>query len=119
VSNIISVNGINCYAFHGCMEEEQLIGNNYVVDVEITTDFNEAAATDDLSKTVDYVRIYEIVKQQMEIRSKLIEHVAGRICDQLLKNISRIENISVKVTKLNPPIKGDVQEVSVEITKNP
>ena len=112
---IINVNGINCYAYHGCMEEERIIGGNYTVDVKIETDFREASQTDDLFQTVDYCDVYEIVKAQMAIPSHLIEHVAKRITDALMKKISRIENVEVKVTKHHPPIKGDVKSVSVEI----
>lgn len=112
---IIHVSGIKCYAYHGCLEEEAVIGGNYIVDIEIETDFEEAAATDHLSKTVDYVEVYEIVKTEMTIRSKLIEHVAKRICDALLKKIIRIQEVTVQVTKINPPMNGDVEKVSVEI----
>ncbi len=111
----INITSIPFYAFHGCMEEEGIIGGNYMVDIKIETDFSEAAITDDLSKTVDYVRVYAIVKEQMKIRSKLIEHVAKRIADALMKNISHIEKISVRVTKINPPVNGEMPQVSVEV----
>ena len=114
----IQISGIRCYAYHGCNEEEARIGGAYLVDIEIETDFEEAAASDDLSKTVDYVEVYSIVKEQMSVRSKLIEHVAKRIGDALLKKISRIKNVEVKVTKLNPPINGDVEKVSVIYSGN-
>ena len=110
---IIQISGIKCYAYHGCLEEERIIGGNYQVDIEIETDFEGAASNDDLSKTVDYVKVCEIVKQQMAIRSKLIEHVAKRICDRIRKEISTKDHVKVKVTKLSPPVNGDVQQVSV------
>ena len=112
---IINVSGIRSYAYHGCNEEEERIGGNYLVDIEIETDFESAALTDDLSKTVDYVEVYEVVKKEMAIRSKLIEHVAKRICDRLMKQIQRIQRVEVKLTKLHPPINGDVEQVSVKI----
>ena len=114
---IIHVSGIKCYAYHGCLEEEAVIGGNYIVDVEIETDFEEAASTDDLSKTVDYSEVSEIATRQMATRSKLIEHVAKRICDELLKKIPRIQAVKVKVIKLNPPVNADVERVSVEINR--
>lgn len=110
---IILLTGIKCYAYHGCLEEESIIGGHYIVDIEIETDFEEAASTDELSKTIDYVDVYEIVKIQMGVRCKLIEHVAKRIGDAMLKKIAGIKNTSIKVTKLNPPVQGDVQQVSV------
>jgi len=112
---IINVNGIKLYAYHGCLEEEAVIGANYIVDFRIETDFNPAQRTDDLSKTVDYVVVYNIVKSQMVIRSKLLEHVAGRIADHLIRQLPEIEKAEITVTKINPPMNGDVREVSVTV----
>ena len=114
----ILVSGIKIYGYHGCLEEEAIIGGNYVVDIEIETDFEKAAVTDDLSKTIDYVTVYEIVKTQMAIRSKLIEQVAKRICDSMLEKLPQIKKTYVKLTKLNPPMNGDVQQVSVIYSRN-
>jgi len=115
----IAIENIQLYAYHGCLEEEALIGQNYRVDVYITTDYSEAAKTDDLNKTVDYTQVYNIVKREMAVRSKLIEHVARRICEALIAEISRIDKCLVKVTKYNPPVNGMVGSASVtwEITK--
>ena len=115
---IINVTGIKLYAYHGCLEEEAVIGANYVVDVRIETDFNDAQRSDDLSKTVDYVVVFNIVKSEMAIRSKLIEHVAGRIAHKLIRQLPEIEKADVSVTKLNPPMNGDVREVSVVVSIN-
>ncbi|MCW3083144.1 MAG: dihydroneopterin aldolase [Bacteroidetes bacterium] len=114
--NTILVEGINIYAHHGCLEEEGRIGCNYVVDVTMETDFTEAAKTDDLTKTIDYVIVYNIVKAEMAIRSKLIEHVGQRIVDTLKKEFAAIKVLSVKVSKINPPMHGHVDKVSVVIT---
>src|ERR1017187_10896357 len=75
----IIVEGISIYSYHGCLEEEAKIGGNYIVDVIMETDFIEATKTDDLSKTIDYVIVFNIVKAQMAIHSKLIESVGQRI----------------------------------------
>ena len=101
--NRIEVNGIKLYAYHGCLKEEGAIGGHYVVDVTIDTDFSVAAETDDLSKTVDYVDVNRIVKEEMAIRSKLIEHVGRRIIDRI-KALNKVESVLVKVTKISPPI---------------
>lgn len=111
----ITVEGIQLRAYHGCMQEEAVVGGNYIVNVVIETDFTEAAKTDDLSKTIDYVDVYNIVKTEMAIRSKLIEHVAQRIVDSMKKNISRVFSVEVTVIKLNPPIKGYVEKTSVTV----
>jgi len=112
----ITVEGIKLYAYHGCLEEEGRIGADYIVDVIMETDFTIAAKTDDLNKTIDYVTVYEVVKKQMAIRSKLIEHVGQRIVNELKTEFSTLKKIEVKVTKLNPPMNGNVERVSIIIT---
>ena len=109
----VTLENIQLYAYHGCLEEEALIGQNYRVDVYITTDYTEAAQTDDLTKTVDYTQVYEIVKREMAIRSKLIEHVCRRICEALTAEIPTIEKCQVKLTKYNPPVNGMVGNATV------
>lgn len=113
--NTVNIEGIKLYAYHGCLEEEAKIGGNYLVDVYITTDFKEAAVTDDLTKTIDYCTVYEICKKEMSIRSKLIEQVCARIFDHINTEFKTIKTLHVKVTKLMPPMNGDVEKVSVEI----
>lgn len=115
--NKILVEGIKLYAYHGCMEEEGKIGGNYIVDVTMETDFSEAAATDDLTKTIDYVIVYNIVKKQMAIRSMLIEHVGKRIIDELKKELQGLIKVDLKITKLNPPMNGNVESVSIIISE--
>lgn len=111
----IIVEGINVFAYHGCLEEEARIGTRYTVDVIMETDFSVAAKTDDLSKTIDYVIVYNIVKKQMAVRSKLIEQVAQRIVDELKEKFTTLKKVDLKVTKHNPPMNGDVDKVSVVI----
>ncbi len=115
MANRIAVEGIRLYAYHGCLDEEAKIGGNYLVDVYMETDFSEAAKTDDLTKTIDYCAIYEISKKEMAIRSKLIEQVADRIHKRIQKTFPALKKIRVKVTKLSPPMNGNVERVFVEI----
>jgi dihydroneopterin aldolase len=115
MKHTVEVNGIKLYAFHGCLPEEGKIGGNYTVDVSVKTDFSTAAIEDDLSKTIDYVIINRIVKEEMAIRSKLIEHVGQRIVNSIKKEVQNIDYIRVKVTKICPPINGDVDNVAIII----
>lgn len=115
--NKIIVEGINTYSYHGCLEEEAKIGANYLVDVMMETDFTEAAKSDDLSKTIDYVVLFNIVKKQMAIRSKLIETVGQRIVDELKKEFNSLKKVEVKISKLNPPMNGNVERVSIVISE--
>ena len=117
MKNIINIEGIKLYAYHGCLEEEGIIGGNYIVDVYMQTDFKEAALKDDLNKTIDYCDVYEIVKAEMAIRSKLIEHVGQRIFDRMIQKFPSLSGLRVKITKLLPPMNGNVEKVSIEIVK--
>ena len=112
----ILVNGIRCYSYHGCLPEEGKIGGEYVVDIRIDTDLSKAAATDDLIDTVDYCVVHDRVKAEMAVRSKLIEHVALRIINSLRQAYPAVQAFEVKVTKIAPPMNGDVQEVAVILT---
>ncbi|MBT3741471.1 dihydroneopterin aldolase [Polaribacter sp. Hel1_33_78] len=114
---IIQVNNIKLYAFHGCLEEESKIGSDYRVDVEVKVDLKKSAKTDELSDTVDYVHLNHIVKEEMAIRSKLLEEVAQRILDRSFKELRMIRRAKISVAKLNPPIGGNVEEVVIILTK--
>jgi dihydroneopterin aldolase len=115
MKHTIEVNGIKIYAFHGCLEEEAKIGGNYLVDVMLNTNFFNAAENDDLTQTIDYVDINKIVCEEMAIRSKLIEHVGQRIIKRIKKEIKNITYLRIKVTKICPPINGDVDNVAIII----
>jgi dihydroneopterin aldolase len=115
MKNVIEVSGIKLYAYHGCMEEEAKIGGKYQVDVWVNTDFEEAAKTDDLNKTVDYVSINQIVAEEMAIRSKLIEQVGYRMVKRIENELTGILGLRLKITKISPPINGDVSHVAIII----
>ena len=107
---VIEVNGIRVFAYHGCLEEEACIGGYYVVDVRVEGDFWRAEDTDELGATVDYSRVTSIVREQMAIRSKLIEHVAARILGVLRAAWHPELRWRVRLVKLRPPIQGDVEQ---------
>ena len=109
----IAIEGIELYAYHGCLEEEAKIGQRYRVDVYITTDYTEAALTDNLNDTIDYGQVHDIVKAQMAERSKLIEHAASRIANALAETINKKAKYLVKLTKYQPPVNGVVESCSV------
>jgi dihydroneopterin aldolase len=115
----IQVNNIKLYANHGCLNEEALIGSWYRVDIEVDVDLTKSSISDDLEDTVDYVQLNHIVKEEMVIRSKLLEEVANRILDRFFLELKMIKSATVSVAKLNPPIGGNVQEVVIILTKQP
>lgn len=112
----IRVKDIVCYSHHGCLAEEAKIGQQYLVDVEIATDFSQAAKTDDLTQTIDYCAINKIVVEEMAIRSKLIEHVGQRILARFKKELIGMYSAEIEIKKINPPINGNVSSVSVVMT---
>ena len=112
----IRLKNIRIFANHGCLTEEEKIGSDYIVNLTVTANLSKAAKTDDLADTVDYVQLQKIVREQMAIRSKLLEQVGQRIIDEILKEIKLVDTVSVQVSKINPPIGGDVGEVSVTMT---
>lgn len=111
----IKLKNIRTYSFHGCLEEEGKIGSDYVVDLEVKSDLRKSALSDDLHDTVDYVHLNKIVVEEMDIRSKLLEHVAHRVIVRTFKEIPSISRIKIGVSKINPPIGGDVEKVTIEM----
>jgi dihydroneopterin aldolase len=112
---IIKLKNIRTFSYHGCLVEESKIGSDYLVDLEIKTDMRKSMETDELEDTVDYVHLNKIVTEEMAIRSKLLEHVAHRIIVRVFKEIAAVSRIIVSVSKLNPPIGGDVEAVTVQV----
>lgn len=111
----IKLQNIRTFSFHGCLEEEAKIGSDYRVDLEIKSDLRKSSVSDDLNDTVDYVLLNKIVVEEMAIRSKLLENVAQRIVSRIFKEIPSVSRIVLAVSKLNPPIGGDVEAVTIEL----
>lgn len=114
---IIKLDNIKVYAYHGCLEEEAKIGSDYRVDLEVEANLTKSAISDKLIDTVDYVHLNAIVKQEMDIRSKLLEHVARRIIDRVMEELPTVNEVKLSVSKINPPIGGDVKQVTVVLNK--
>ena len=113
---IIKVNNIRVFTNHGCLDEEARIGSEYQVDIKVSADLKKSAQTDQLKDTVDYVHLNKIAKEEMAIRSKLLEHVAQRILDRIFEEIQLVEEAEVSVSKINPPIGGNVGEVVIVLS---
>jgi dihydroneopterin aldolase len=114
----IALNGMEFHAYHGCFKEEQIIGNNFIVDLYLVTDTSKAEVSDELRDTVDYSRIYNLVKKEMGITSKLLEHVARRILNVILKAYPQATFAELRVAKMNPPVGGKVERVVVTINSD-
>jgi 7,8-dihydroneopterin aldolase/epimerase/oxygenase len=111
----ISIEGIEFFAHHGCFAEERLIGGRFTVDVSFVAETGRAEVSDELSDTVNYQTVYALIKAEMDTPSKLLEHVAHRIADAILKQFPGISSLSVCVSKHNPPIGGKTDKVAFTI----
>lgn len=109
----IELEGMKFYAFHGHYPVEKEVGNEFLVDLAIEADGKRAGATDNLADALNYQTAYEIVKAEMEKKSDLLENIAMRILDKLFFQFPEICKSQVKVSKLNPPMGGEIKKVSV------
>jgi len=114
---LIQIEGMEFYAFHGHFKEEQIVGNKFLIDVTLETDMEKPTESDNLKDAVNYQQAYEIVKQEMQNKSHLLEHIAGRILNAIYAQMEGIKKVTVKVTKLNPPVGGRVNSVSVVVSR--
>lgn len=113
----IALEGLEFHAFHGVYPHERESGNWFEVDIAVDTDFSQAAKTDELAGTVDYEAIYRIVKDEMDKPSKLLETVGENIVDEVLRQFSKVINVELKISKINPPIGGKCRKATVFISK--
>ena len=111
----IKLKNIRTFAYHGCLVEESKIGSDYRIDLEVKTDLRKSCVSDKLADTVDYVLLNQIVVDEMAIRSELLEHVAHRIIVRVFAEAPSVSRIKIGVSKINPPIGGDVEVVTVEL----
>lgn len=117
MSKKVSIHKLAVYGYHGCLPEEAIIGTNYLIDIDVEFDFKSAAETDDLTKTVDYVVMARLVKEEMAIRANLIENVVERIHARIRKEYPLSGKITVTLSKMNPPAEAELERVSVTISE--
>ena len=112
----ISLNGLRFYAYHGAEPQEAIVGAWYTVSIIMEAYATAAILNDDLNGTINYAKVTEVVKQQMQIRSALLEHVAGRIAKSLLDSFSNLKSVTVTVSKENPPVGCPCSKSSFSLT---
>ena len=106
---VIELEGMEFKAYHGCLEQEKIRGNSFTVDFRGELDLSAAAESDNLSDTLNYGEIYEIVADEMSIPSELLENVAGRILKAIEEKFPQLVSFSVRVSKKRPPVDGVAQ----------
>lgn len=107
------MNNMQFHAFHGVYKQENIVGNTFLVDLKLGLDLSEACKSDLLESTINYASVFDEIKDVMGIPCKLIEHLAENICQRLKNNFKKIQTIEIKVTKVNPPIIGQLESVSI------
>jgi dihydroneopterin aldolase len=113
--SVISIEGMEFFAYHGCFKEEQVIGTKFRVDLFLEVNTTLAEKTDHLEDTVNYLAVYQAVKDEMSIKSKLLEHVSRRILTRIKKDFPAVTKARIKMRKINPPLGGKIDFVSVEL----
>ncbi len=115
-SSHITLSGLRFHACHGAMPQERQIGGSFVVDIRVSCNLEKAVLSDDLSDTLNYGTLYELVKKEMSQPSNLLEHVAGRIARHTFDTFPQVEEVEITVTKENPPMGADLQGASVTLS---
>jgi 7,8-dihydroneopterin aldolase/epimerase/oxygenase len=113
----IEIEGMEFYAYHGHFKQEQVVGNKFIVSIAIETDADKAALSDQLSDALDYQKVYNLIKAEMQIKSHLLENICGRILDRLYAEFEQIEKATIKVSKMNPPMGGQIERVSLTFSR--
>ncbi len=114
----IELEEMHFYAYHGVAPQERSVGNRFVVTLRLTAPLEAATRSDDLADTINYATVYETVRAEIDLPSRLLEHVAGRIVRSLKTRFPQLTAIEVKLSKLNPPFGGDLRAASVVLQEN-
>lgn len=114
----VALEGLEFFAYHGFYEEERKIGNRYELDIRVETDFDCASENDLLEHTVDYGELYQIVSEEMQQSTKLLERLAGRIADRVLQEIAPVTQVEIRLSKLNPPLGGLCKKSTITLSKS-
>ncbi len=117
MTDYIEIEGMEFYAYHGCYETERVVGSKFLVDAYIETNCKDACESDNINKALNYQKAYELIKEEVNITSHLLEHVCKRVIDTLYANFDGIKLVKVKVSKLNPPMGGKIDKVSVTLCR--
>ncbi|TAJ14900.1 dihydroneopterin aldolase [Marinilabiliaceae bacterium JC017] len=117
LTGLIELEEMEFYAYHGCFKEEQIVGNRFLVNIALETECSTPAESDSINDALNYVQVYEITREQMMQKSHLLEHLANRILDAIYARFPFIVSARVKVSKMNPPMGGQMKCVSVTLAR--
>ena len=111
----IELSNVRLYAYHGVLPQETVVGAWYIVNLSAKIDCTDSIMNDEIDSTVSYALVYDVVNEEMQIKSRLLEHVAGRILERLFATFTLISEIEITLTKETPPLGGDSLSSSVAI----
>ncbi len=115
ISQKVSLEGIRFFAFHGFYAEEQVLGTEFILDIDAIQEVFDDGK-DELANTVNYVRLFEIASEEMKITRKLIETVAHSILERVRHEFLTVQVIRVSIRKMNPPMGAEVRNSAIELT---
>ena len=114
----IIIEEMEFYAFHGHYQEEQIVGNRFLVDLELETDLSAPAASDQLQDAVNYQQAYKLIKNEMRrTKSNLLENIGKRILDALFREMQGIHKARVQIRKMHPPMGGPIKSVGITMSR--
>jgi 7,8-dihydroneopterin aldolase/epimerase/oxygenase len=114
---LIEIEGMEFYAYHGHFKEEQVVGNKFLLNVSVETDCEKPGSSDHLHDALDYQKVYDLIKEEMEQKSFLLENICTRILDRLYLEFDTINKATIKVSKINPPLGGQIKKVSITMSR--
>jgi dihydroneopterin aldolase len=113
----LKIEGMEFRASHGCYDVEQRVGGNFTVDITMEVEDDGAASADDITRTVNYVEVYQTIREQMAVPSKIIENTAERILEAITRKFPRIRRTEITLAKLAPPLGGKAARVAVTLCR--
>jgi len=114
-ASYIHLRQVRFHAFHGVLSQERQVGADFVLDLKVGYPLEQAMQSDEVTDTLNYAALYDLVAHEMQQPSKLLEHVAGRMAEAIGKTFPQVTSIDLELIKLNPPMGADCEGASVEV----
>ena len=118
MKTFIELKSMRFYAFHGVSVQEMKVGNNFITDISYSFPMDKACLSDDIKDTISYADVYKVVKTEMGRPSHLLEHLTERISKALKSAFPQLSYLKIQVSKLNPPLEGEIDSAAVTIEKS-
>ena len=114
---LIQIEGMEFYAYHGHYKEERIVGNRFLIDINLKTKTEKAELSDKIDDALNYQTVYKIIKAEMQKKSHLLENIGKRILDAIYDEFENIDEIILKVSKMHPPMGGQIESVSITLVR--